>query len=73
MSNQRRALSRSGVYAVRLVSTSAHQRITWILAAIVFAVNAVMSGLRGDLWLTILETGTAVLALAASAVVTSDK
>jgi hypothetical protein len=45
----------------------------WILAAIVFGANAVLSGLRGDLWFTILETGTAVLALAASTAVTSAK
>ena len=73
MSEQRGAFSRSGVNAVRLAATGAHQRITWILAAIIFGINAVMSGLRGDLWLTVLETGTAVLALAACAAVTNDK
>jgi hypothetical protein len=73
MSDQRRALSRSGLNAVRLAATSAQQRITWILAAIVFGINAVLSGLRGDLWLTVFETATAVLALIACAAVISDK
>ena len=73
MSDQRRALSRSGAHAVHLAATGAQQRIIWILAAIVFGVNAVMSGLRGDLWLTVLETATAVLALAACTAVAIDK
>lgn len=73
MSDRRGPLSRSGAHAGRRASIGAHQRMTWILAALVFGVNAVMSGIRGDLWFTILETGTAVLALAASTAVTSAK
>jgi hypothetical protein len=73
MSDQRQALSRSGARIVRLAATGANQRITWILAALVFGINAVMSGLRGDLWLTILETATAMLAVAASTAIISDK
>jgi hypothetical protein len=73
MSDQRRVLPRSGAKAVRLAATGAHQRITWILAALVFGINAVMSGLRGDFWLSFFEIATALLALAACAAVTNDR
>jgi hypothetical protein len=49
-----------------MAAAAAGRRMPWLLAAAVFAANAMLSGLRGDIWLAGLEIATAVLAVLAA-------
>ena len=60
---------RRGGHARQMAAAAARRRVSWLLGAAVFAANALLSGLRGDLWLAGLETATAVLAVLAAVAV----
>jgi hypothetical protein len=49
-----------------MAAAAAGRRMPWLLAAVVFAANALLSGLRGEIWLAGFEIATAVLAVLAA-------
>jgi hypothetical protein len=63
-------------WAPRALSVSraaAEEPLPWLVAAIVFVANAMLSASRGEWWLAALEVGTGVLACISAASVASRR
>jgi hypothetical protein len=52
-------------------ATAVERPVPWLIAALVFLVNAVLSVTRADWWLAALEVATGILALGSASAVAS--